>query len=130
MNLLLDTHVLIWALMQPARLSQPARQMIEDVTHGVYFSAASIWEIAIKTSTGRSDTPPAPPPQAVLAGAQRAGFLQLVVTAQHAAALVDLPHFHRDPFDRLLVAQARTEPMTLLTRDTTLAKYGDHVRLI
>ncbi len=128
MNLLLDTHVLLWALLDPARLSEQAKQQIEDPSHSVYFSAASIWEIAIKSSTGRSDTPL--PPKAVLAGAKHAGFLQLTVSAQHAAAVVDLPLIHRDPFDRLLVAQARSEPMTLLTRDTTLAKYGDHVWLI
>ena len=128
MNLLLDTHVLLWALLAPARLSQPTRQLIEDGSHSVYFSAVSIWEIAIKSSTGRSDVPP--PPTAVLAGAIQAGFLQLPVSAHHAAAVIDLPPIHRDPFDRLLVAQARSEPMTLLTRDATLAKYGDHVRLI
>lgn len=128
MNFLLDTHVLLWALLAPARLSEPTRELIEDASHGVYFSAVSIWEIAIKSATGRSVVPP--PPTAVWAGATQAGFLQLPVTAQHAAVVIELPPIHRDPFDRLLVAQARSEPMTLLTRDATLAKYGDHVRLI
>ncbi|MGQ0801171.1 MAG: type II toxin-antitoxin system VapC family toxin [Pseudomarimonas sp.] len=128
MNLLLDTQVLLWALLDPARLSEQAKQQIEDASHSVYFSVASIWEIAIKSSTGRSDMPP--PPKAIVVGARQAGFLQLDITSQHAVAVLELPPIHRDPFGRMLVAQARSEPMTLLTRDTTLAKYGDHVRLI
>lgn len=124
MRVLLDTHLLLWALGAPARLPAEARRVIRDAE--VYVSAASIWEISIKASLGklRAD------PHEVLAALAPAGFLALPVTGEHAARVVDLPPIHRDPFDRMLVAQALGEPMHLLTDDAVLGRYGDIVTVV
>lgn len=121
MRVLLDTHLLLWALGAPAKLSATAHQLIRDAE--IYVSAASIWEISIKTGLGKLTVDPAE----VLAALEPAGFLSLPVTADHAARVATLPPVHRDPFDRLLVAQALTEPMRLLTGDPVLARYGEIV---
>jgi PIN domain nuclease of toxin-antitoxin system len=127
MRLLLDTHVLLWALVEPDRLSRLTRETLEDSANDVLFSAASIWEIAIKAQLGRIDFPVRP---AVIADAAvRTGFVELVVRADAAAKVADLPLHHRDPFDRLLVAQAMSEPARLLTADPLLVPYSELVML-
>ena len=120
-QLLIDTHMLLWALASPKKLSARARQLIER--SDVYVSAASIWEISIKAALGKL----AIDAHQVLAAVEPAGFSLLPVTGEHAADVADLALHHKDPFDRLLVAQARAEPMRLLTDDEILRVYGDFV---
>lgn len=124
---LADTHLLLWAASAPHRLGE-ASDIIGDSGNEVLFSAASIWEIAIKASLGRSDfTVDA----ADFAAALRAnGYTELPVRAAHAARVATLPALHADPFDRILVAQARTEGVTLLTRDEAVAQYPAPIRLV
>lgn len=124
MRLLLDTHVLLWALADPRRLPAGFRQELDAAE--VFVSAASIWEIAIKNSIGKIDVDP----RAVHEAVELAGFQHLHVTGLHAAAVSQLPPVHKDPFDRLLIAQAQAEPLQLVTNDAQLAAYGDHVRLV
>jgi PIN domain nuclease of toxin-antitoxin system len=123
-RVLLDTHLLLWALSAPARLPAPARRLIQDAD--VYVSAASIWEISIKAQLGklRAD------PNEVLAALGPAGFLSLPIAGEHAARVASLPQVHRDPFDRLLVAQALVEPMRLISTDAALQGYGEIVTLV
>ena len=121
MRWLLDTHVLLWAIAAPQNLPPSVRRELHAVE--VYVSAASIWEIAIKHSLGKIQADP----HAVLAAVEPAGFKHLAISARHAAAIDRLPALHRDPFDRLLVAQALAEPMRLITNDAALAGYGEHV---
>lgn len=125
MRLLLDTHIALWALTDDPRLSARARALIEDPANQVAVSAASVWEIAIKHALGRGDMPISG--EAALEWFRQAGYDLLPVTPQHAAAVETLPDHHRDPFDRLLVAQAATEPMRLITRDPLVARYGGGV---
>lgn len=124
MRALLDTHLLLWALSAPSKLSRRARQRIESSE--VFASAASIWEISIKSALGKLEADPAE----VLAGIEPAGFNHLSIVGEHAAEVVKLPLVHRDPFDRLLLAQARVEPMVLLTDDEILGGYGDFVEIV
>ena len=128
MRILVDTHLLLWAVARPRRLPEGARSLILDAANEVFFSAASIWEVAIKSALRRRDFKANP---AILMRAlARSGFAELPVTAAHAARVADLPAIHRDPFDRLLVAQSLAEPMTLLTNDTILVGYGPLVQLL
>jgi PIN domain nuclease of toxin-antitoxin system len=124
MRVLLDTHLLLWALSSPEKLSKRARQRIDSSE--VYASAASIWEISIKSALGKLEADP----DEVLAGVEPAGFNHLPIVGGHAAKVAELPSIHKDPFDRLLVAQARFEPMILLTDDELLSGYGDFVELV
>jgi PIN domain nuclease of toxin-antitoxin system len=124
MRLLLDTHLLLWALSSPEKLTKRARQRIESSE--VYASAASIWEISIKSTLGKLEADP----NEVLAGVEPAGFNHLTIVGGHAAKVAELPPIHKDPFDRLLVAQARFEPMILLTDDEALRGYGDLVEVV
>jgi PIN domain nuclease of toxin-antitoxin system len=119
---LLDTHIALWALTDDARLSARARALIEDPANQVAVSAASVWEIAIKHALGRGDMPVSG--GAALNWFRQAGYDLLPVTPGHAAAVETLPDHHRDPFDRLLIAQATFEPMCLITRDPLVALYG------
>jgi PIN domain nuclease of toxin-antitoxin system len=128
MRLLLDTHVLLWAIGNSPRLGAAARAVLEDMANEVMFSAASIWEIAIKAGLGRSDF--AVRPEVIAREARVAGFTELPVHANAAALVADLPLHHRDPFDRLLVAQAMVEPMRLYTADPSLTRYSELVTLI
>ena len=121
MRILLDTHLFLWAVSAPARLSADARKQIE--AGDVFISAASIWEIAIKSGIGKLTADPAE----LLAGIEPAGFSLLAVTGEHAAKVAQLPPLHKDPFDRMLVAQALTEPMVVLTNDEALRGYGSLV---
>lgn len=128
MILLLDTHVLLWALDTPDRLASEIREQLEAPHNKVLFSAASIWEIAIKCSLGRASFPYSP--DEISEGARTTGFTELPVTAAHGARVASLPLHHRDPFDRLLVAQAMTTPATLLTADAALTAYSELVQKI
>lgn len=125
MKVLLDTHVFLWAVAASRRLSADARRLIADADE-VNVSAASIWEIAIKVGLGRIKGEPKDFVDAI----ERSGFVELPVTAVHAASVARLPQHHRDPFDRLLVAQAMAEPLVLLTADEALLPYSELVRLV
>jgi PIN domain nuclease of toxin-antitoxin system len=125
MRLLLDTHVLLWALITPKRLAKDIRSAIENANNEVLFSAASIWEIAIKATRNKLDLGVSPDEIAVTAAAS--GFTELPVRSVAAAHVVKLPLHHRDPFDRILVAQAITEPATLYTADAQLKVYSELV---
>ena len=123
MNLLLDTHVLIWWMKNEPRLGRVAEALLESSDNIIWVSSASVWEICIKASLRRLSVPPA---FADFAGEdlERGGFRQLPVTFEHALALCGLPLLHRDPFDRMLVAQAKSENLSFLTADSALAAYG------
>jgi PIN domain nuclease of toxin-antitoxin system len=122
-RLLLDTPILLWALIEPKRLSAEFRAVLEDPEHDVLFSAASVWEMSIKAALGRADFQVAP--AAIVDAAHATGFTELPVRAAAARKVAALPHHHRDPFDRLLVAQAMTEPAALYTADVQLGAYSD-----
>ena len=122
MKYLIDTVVWLWSIGEVARLNQTARDTLTSPEHDLYFSAASVWEIAIKTSIGRMDLK-GPPRIVVPRETERQGLRSLPVTYSHALAVHDLPLLHGDPFDRLLVAQARCEGLTLITADRELKKY-------
>jgi PIN domain nuclease of toxin-antitoxin system len=124
-RLLLDTHVLLWALIEPVKLKADIRALLEDADHEVLFSAASIWEIAIKAALGRSDFQV--PPARIVEAARASGFIELPVNLAAALKVATLPPHHRDPFDRLLVAQAMTEPASLYTADARLTAYSELV---
>ena len=128
MVLLLDTHVLMWALDTPDRLPGAIVRQIEAPETEVYFSAASICEIAIKTSFGKVNFKYTP--LEIAQAARETGFVELPVTSAHGAKVSDLFTHHRDPFDRLLVAQALLLPAQLLTADSALVPYSELVRLI
>jgi len=128
MRLLVDTHVLLWAAAQPDRLPASCRDQLESPDNEVLFSSASIWELAIKVQIGRLKLKV--PPAAIAAAAVRMGFTELPVTSAHAAGVGKLPLHHRDPFDRLLIAQAIHEPARLLTADRLLVRYSDLVELV
>lgn len=126
MRLLLDTHALLWWLLDDAELPASARRLIERA-EAVRVSAASIWEVAIKQRSGKL-------PELALAAAElpelirQSGFLPLPVDERHAAAVASLPLHHRDPFDHLLIAQAQIEQLTLVSRDSQFAAYGVALR--
>lgn len=121
MNYLLDTHVLLWTLIDPDRVPAPMRRIIEDTGNRVWFSAASIWEIAIKHSLAKADF--AVEPATIWKAARETGLEELAVTAEHAVGVDALPWLHRDPFDRLLVAQARATGWKLLSVDPEVNAY-------
>ena len=124
MRILLDTHLLLWALAEPEKLSATTRNRLDAAE--VFVSAASVWEVSIKVALGKLEADPSE----LLAAIEPAGFELLPITGLHAAAVAALPLLHRDPFDRMLVAQARTEPLILLTNDTVLEQYGPGIELI
>jgi PIN domain nuclease of toxin-antitoxin system len=127
-RVLLDTPLLLWAAAEPDRLPAAARRLIEDPAVTPLASAASLWEVAIKAALGRPDfTVDA---RLLHRGLREAGYGDLPVTAAHAAAVADLPLLHRDPFDRLLVAQARCEGVILVTADPFVAQYPGPVQRV
>ncbi|RCS62860.1 type II toxin-antitoxin system VapC family toxin [Microbacterium sp. JB110] len=128
MILLLNTHLLLWAAYEPDKLSADAVATIEDRANTLLFSAASIWEIAIESGLGRDDF--RVDAHVVRRGLLEAGYEELAVSGVHGAAVAELPAVHRDPFDRILVAQARQEGAILLTADSAVAAYGPPTRLI
>nr|WP_218178985.1 type II toxin-antitoxin system VapC family toxin [Pseudomonas gingeri] len=116
--MLLDTHILIWAVIGDAKLSITAAKLIDDEANLLYFNAASIWELTTKGAERTSITP------AVLRRALLdAGYLELPITAEHGLIVGTLPNHHRDPFDRIMVAQAIAEGMSLLTHDSAMHAY-------
>lgn len=131
MNLLLDTHVALWALTGDAKLPRQARALIADPSNTVTVSVASLWEVSIKHALRRKTPNPLPFSSGqTLRLLEEAGFGILPVTAAHAVAVEGLDSRHGDPFDRLLVAQALTEPLRLVTHDAVLARYSDTVILV
>jgi len=127
-KLLLDTEVLLWAAGQPKRLSVAARRLLGDARHELWFSAASLWEITIKAQLGRADFVVAP--RVLRRGLLENGYHELAVTSEHAVQVEGLPDVHRDPFDRLLVAQAQCEGITLVTSDDIVTRYPGPIRKI
>jgi len=128
LKFLLDTHLLIWAANEPERLSAKAVSVMLNLEHELFFSAASIWEIVIKNGLGRDDFK-------VDARVLRRGLLdndytELAITSDHAAMVESLPLIHKDPFDRILIAQAIAEGFTLLTADSIVAKYPGPIELV
>ena len=128
MKFLLDTQLLLWAAGQPERLSAAARKLLNDPRNDLLFSAASLWEIAIKKTLGREDF--RVEPRLLRRGLLDNGYVEIPVTSQHAVNIDGLPPLHKDPFDRLLLAQALSEGITLLTGDTQLAGYPGPVRKV
>lgn len=126
MTLLLDTPVLLWAAAEPHRLSSAARALLEDPAHAPFFSAANVGEVAIKHALGRDDF--RVDPRLLRRGLVDNGYTELPVTGEHAVAVAGLPPLHRDPFDRLLVAQALSEGVTLVTADAMVARYPGPIR--
>jgi PIN domain nuclease of toxin-antitoxin system len=127
-KLLLDTQLLLWAAGQPERLSKVARKLLNDPRNELVFSAASLWEVSIKSSLGREDF--RVEPRLLRRGLLDNGYVELPVTSQHAVSIDNLPPLHKDPFDRLLLSQAFSEGITLLTTDSTLAQYPGPVRKV
>jgi PIN domain nuclease of toxin-antitoxin system len=128
MRILLDTHLLLWSAASSRRLPREARRLLENPENEVLFSAASLWEIALKAALRRAELD-------VDLGALRPalvemGFAELPVSGAHAEALTSLPPLHRDPFDRMLIAQSLAEPLVFLTNDELLAAYGQVVRVV
>ena len=128
MKFLLDTHLLPWAAGVPERLPDEARALLEDEDATPFFSAASLWEVAIKNRLGRADFNV--DPRVLRRGLLENGYVELPVAGAHAVAVDLLPPIHKDPFDRLLVAQARIEGLTLLTADKAVARYPGPIRAI
>lgn len=128
MKLLLDTHVLIWAAGFPDRMSVEARDLIANVDNDLIFSAASLWEVAIKSALGREDF--AVNARLLRRGLLDNGYSELPVASEHAVAIDGLPPIHKDPFDRLLIAQAMVEGITLLTADDLVGQYPGPIRRI
>ncbi len=128
MKLLLDTHLLLWAAGEPGRLSAAARALIDDPDNELLFSAASLWEVAIKHGLGREDFQV--DARLLRRGLLDNGYQELPIASEHAVAIDGLPTIHKDPFDRLLVAQAMVEGITLLTADPLVAQYPGPVRQV
>jgi PIN domain nuclease of toxin-antitoxin system len=127
MQLLLDTHFLLWSVAASRRLPAAVRDLLVNPGNTVLYSAASVWEIAIKAGLGRTDF--RVDVARLLRAVAETGFVELAVTSTHAARVAALPDLHKDPFDRLLIAQAFTEPAVLLTNDALLGPYGPMVRV-
>ena len=128
MKLLLDTHLLLWAAGQPESLSDAARRLMEDPENTLVFSAASLWEVTIKDGLGRSDF--RVDPRLLRRGLIDNANGELPIASEHALAAGSLPALHKDPFDRILVAQASVEGIVLLTADPVVAQYPGPVRLV
>ena len=118
-RLLLDTHVVLWALAEPEKLARPARTALEEAENEVFVSVVSGWEIAIKRALGKLEAP-----DDLEAAITMQGFEPLLVTFHHATQAGRLPPHHRDPFDRMLIAQAQAEGLVLVTRDPDIPRYG------
>jgi PIN domain nuclease of toxin-antitoxin system len=131
LRLLLDTHVALWAVLGHPKLSTKARELILSDDAEVYVSVVSIWEIGVKRALNRGDPDDMPlSAPAFETYCRVAEYEFLPVTGEHALAVSDLPLLHRDPFDRMLVAQAQSEPMRLLTVDRAMADYGARIELV
>lgn len=128
MNLLLDTHILLWAAAEPERLSAEAKALVENVDNRLFFSAASIWEVVIKNGLNRPDFHV--DPNILRRGLVENGYNELPIAAQHTLAVAHLPDIHKDPFDRILIAQAEFEGFLLLTVDDLVAQYPGPIRRV
>ncbi len=128
MKLLLDTHVLLWAAGEPARLSLSTRRLLNDTANEPLFSVVSLWEIVIKRGLGRKDFQV--DARLLRRGLLDNGYTELPIVSEHAVAVESLPAIHKDPFDRLLVAQATVEGITLLTLDDQVARYPGPIRKV
>lgn len=128
MKLLLDTHLLLWAAGDSARLSTQARQLINNPENELLFSAASVWEVAIKRGLNRPDFKV--DARLLRRGLLDNGYSELPIVSDHVVATESLPPIHRDPFDRVLVAQATVEGITLLTTDTLLSQYPGPIKTV
>ena len=128
MKLLLDTHLVLWAAGEPDKLSKAARRLLEAKDNTLVFSAASLWEIAIKHGLGRDDF--RADARLLRRGLLDNGYEELAVTGAHAVALDTLPSLHKDPFDRILLAQAQVEGITLLTADKRVAQYPGAIQKV
>ena len=128
MNFLLDTHIALWALLDDPKLSAEARLIIQDQENRIFYSIASMWEIAIK----RANKPDHIPLSGIefLHFCAQSGYEGLPIRERHVIALESLPPIHADPFDRILVSQARAEGLLFLTRDSLLESYGPEVRVV
>lgn len=127
-NLLLDTHLLLWAAACSTKLPKEAVSLIEDPTNRLYFSSASLWEVVIKNGLQRADFHV--DPHLLRRGLMDNGYEELCITALHTLGVAHLPPIHKDPFDRLLVAQAELEGFLLLTADALLARYPGPIRCV
>jgi PIN domain nuclease of toxin-antitoxin system len=125
---LLDTHLLLWAAGEPRRLSKQARSLIDNPDNQLLFSAASLWEVAIKRGLGRKDFKV--DPRLLRRGLLDNGYSELPILSDHVVALDSLPPIHKDPFDRILVAQATVEGVTLLTIDSLVSQYTGPIRTV
>ena len=128
MKLLLDTHLLLWSAGQPERLSKQGRALIEAPENELFFSSASLWEVVIKRGLGRQDFKV--DARLLRRGLLDNGYSELPIGSEHVVAVDNLPAIHKDPFDRVLVAQAQVEGITLLTADPTVAEYPGPIRLV
>ena len=128
MKLLLDTHLLLWSAGQPERLSASARTLLENPHNLLVFIAASLWEVTIKRGLGRTDF--RVDPRLLHRGLLDNGYSELPVTSEHAVAIMGLPAIHKDPFDRILVAQSLVEGVMLLTTDPVVARYAGPIRVV
>ena len=128
MNLLLDTHLLLWAAGEPRRLSKRARTLIDNPDNELLFSAASLWEVAIKRGLGREDFKV--DARLLRRGLLDNGYSELPIISDHVVATESLPPIHKDPFDRVLVAQATVEGVTLLTIDSLVAQYPGPIKTV
>ena len=126
MKLLLDTHLLLWAAGEPKRLPKDIRTLLEDGDNELLFSAASLWEVAIKSGLGRKDF--RVEARLLRRGLLDNGYSELPIVSDHVVAIESLPPIHKDPFDRVLVAQATVEGVTLLTNDPVVAQYPGPIR--
>ena len=126
MKLLLDTHLLLWAAGEPKRLPKHIRTLLEDRDNELLFSAASLWEVAIKSGLGRKDF--RVEARLLRRGLLDNGYSELPILSDHVVAIESLPPIHKDPFDRVLVAQATVEGITLLTNDPVVAQYPGPIR--
>lgn len=128
MKLLLDTHLILWAAGEPDRLSSDAFDLISEENNELFFSAASLWEIAIKRGLGRNDFQV--DARLLRRGLLDNGYKELPIGSEHAVAIDSLPPIHKDPFDRILVAQSTVEGITLLTSDSLVAQYPGPIRRV
>ena len=128
MKLLLDTHLLLWAAGEPRRLSKRARALLANPYNELLFSAASLWEVAIKRGLGREDFKV--DARLLRRGLLDNGYGELPITSDHVVATESLPSIHKDPFDRILVAQATVEGVTLLTMDSSVSQYPGPIRTV
>ena len=128
MKLLLDTHLLLWAAFQPNRLSATARKLLDNPENELLFSAASLWEVAIKRGLGRHDFQV--DARLFLRGLLDNGYSELPIASDHVIAIENLPRIHKDPFDRIMVAQAMVEGITLLTTDSVMAQYPGTIQKV